>query len=67
MCSACSGDPEDPPEGLPELDAEEASPLQAWWREPVEEVEEGQGGSASQLPPAVPDSDWHGALTGPTT
>jgi len=40
VCSACSGDPEDPPENTPGLDAEEASPLQAWWREPPWEVEE---------------------------
>jgi hypothetical protein len=39
MCSGCSGDPEDPPEGLPELDAEEASPFLALWRVPPEDVE----------------------------
>jgi hypothetical protein len=33
MCSACSGDPEDPAEGLPELEEEHESPFWAWWRE----------------------------------
>jgi len=56
MCSACSGDPEDPPEAYPGLYAEDASPLQAWWRETleddVEDVEE-ESGSAVQPPAPV--------------
>ncbi len=40
MCSACSGDPEDPPEGAPALAEEDASPFWAWWREPPGKVED---------------------------
>jgi hypothetical protein len=35
MCSGCSGDPEDPPECVPFLAEEDASPFWALWREPV--------------------------------
>jgi len=43
MCSACSGKPEDPPEGVPALREEEASPFWAWWREPPGDVQEESG------------------------
>jgi hypothetical protein len=40
MCSACSGDPENPAEGLPALEEEDASPFWAWWRVEVDEEEQ---------------------------
>jgi hypothetical protein len=52
MCSACSGDPEDPAEGLPELEEEDASPFWAWWREGLGGEEEAP--AARAIAPALP-------------
>ena len=42
MCSACSGDPEDPPAAQAVHAPEEDSPFWAWWKEVEEEdLEEG--------------------------
>lgn len=40
MCSACSGDPEDPVEALPAFGSDDASPFWAWWKEFEEDAEE---------------------------
>lgn len=40
MCSGCTGDPEDPPEGAPELEELDASPFWAAWKDAPEEDEE---------------------------
>jgi len=42
MCSACTGDPEDPPEGAPELEAVDASPFWAAWQDRPDDVEENE-------------------------
>ncbi|HXK03472.1 MAG TPA: hypothetical protein VMS37_13795 [Verrucomicrobiae bacterium] len=48
MCSACSGHPEDPPEGQPELEAVDASPFWAIWNGGSGEVEEGDEGEGRE-------------------
>ena len=53
MCSACTGDPEDPPEGAPALAEEEASPFWAWWRELPGDVEDESGDSLTGSPDAA--------------
>ena len=53
MCSACSGDLEDPPEGAPALAEEDASPFWAWWRELPGDVEDQSGDVVKRSPGAA--------------